>query len=116
MRQKPVEKGEKVVERRGWTEGKFAAAGGSTEARRKKREWLHQNGQHRRSSGIYIGRKVLTYNNLKSDTRVEQQTVELTFRQEASSGKGNERHYEIAHEFMKKKGDSEVWKIGDCEV
>ena len=35
---------------------------------------------------------------------VEQQTVELTtFRPEASSGKRNERQYERAHEFMKKK-------------
>ena len=34
-RQKPVEKGEKVDERRGWTEGKVEAEEGSTEARRK---------------------------------------------------------------------------------
>ena len=35
---------------------------------------------------------------------VEQHTVELTtFRPEASSGKRNERQYEKAHEFMKKK-------------
>ena len=48
-------------------------------------------------------RKVLTYNNLKSDTRVEQQTVELTtFRPEASSGKRNERQDEKAHAFMEK--------------
>ena len=47
--------------------------------------------------------------NLRSATRVEQQTVELTtLRPEASSGKRNERHYEIAHEFIKKEGDSEV--------
>ena len=38
-----------------------------------------------------------------SDTRVEQQTVELTFRQEASSGKGNERQYDKAQELIKKK-------------
>ena len=47
--------------------------------------------------------KVLTNNNLKSETRVEQQTVELTtFRPEASSGKRNKRQYEEAHVFMKK--------------
>ena len=34
----------------------------------------------------------------------EQQTVKLTtFRPQASSGKRNERQYEKAHEFMKKK-------------
>ena len=51
----------------------------------------------------------MAYNNLKSNTRVEQQTVQLTaLRPEAASGKRNERQYEIAHEFIKKKGDSEV--------
>ena len=39
-----------------------------------------------------------------------------TFHPEASSGKINERQYEKAREFMKKKGDSEVRKIGDSEV
>ena len=33
--QKPVEKGEKPMNVGGWTEDKVAAAGGSTEARRK---------------------------------------------------------------------------------
>ena len=48
---------------------------------------------------------------------MEEETVELTsFRQEATSGKRNERQYEKAHEFMKKKGDIEVCKIGDSEV
>ena len=40
----------------------------------------------------------------KEQKTVEQQKVELTtFRPEASSGKINERQYEKAHEFMKKK-------------
>ena len=35
---------------------------------------------------------------------VEEETVELTtFRPEASSGKRNERQYDKAHKFMKKK-------------
>ena len=46
---------------------------------------------------------------LKEQKMVEQQKVEITkFRAEASSGKRNERQYEKTHEFMKKKGDSEV--------
>ena len=54
----------------------------------------------------------MTYNH-----KAEQQTVELTtFHPEASSGKRNERQYEKALEFIKEKGDSEVWKIGDSEV
>ena len=45
----------------------------------------------------------------KEQKTVEQQTVELTtFHQEISSGKRNERQYETAHEFLEKKGDSEV--------
>ena len=41
----------------------------------------------------------MTYNNLKSNKRIEQQTVELTMLSlEASSGKRNERQYEKAHE------------------
>ena len=40
----------------------------------------------------------------KEQKTVEQRTVELTvFRPEDLSGKINERHYEKAHEFMKKK-------------
>ena len=40
----------------------------------------------------------------KEQKTVEQHTVELTtFHPEASSGKGNERKYEKAHEFMEKK-------------
>ena len=40
----------------------------------------------------------------KKQQSVEQQTVELTtFRQQASSGKTNERQYEKADKFMKKK-------------
>ena len=40
----------------------------------------------------------------KEQKAVEKQTVELTtFRPETSSGKRNERHYEKAHDFMKKK-------------
>ena len=54
----------------------------------------------------------MTYNH-----KAEQQTVELTtFHPEASSGKRNERQYEKAQGFMKKKGDSEVRKLGDREV
>ena len=41
---------------------------------------------------------------LKEQKTVEQQKVELTtFRQQASSGKRNERQYDKGHEFMKKK-------------
>ena len=48
---------------------------------------------------------------------MEQRTADLkTFCTEASSGKRNERQDEKAHEFMKKKGDSEVRKIGESEV
>ena len=40
----------------------------------------------------------------KDEKTVEQQTVELTtFRWETSSGKRNERQYDISHEFIKKK-------------
>ena len=47
---------------------------------------------------------------------MEQETAELTtFRPQASSGKKNERQYEKAPEFMKEKGDSEAWKIGERE-
>ena len=39
----------------------------------------------------------------------EQQTVELrTFHLQASPGKKNERHYEKAHEFMKKNGERKI--------
>ena len=52
----------------------------------------------------------MTYNNFKNNRRKNnRQALELTtFRPEASSGKRNERQYEKEHEFMKKKGDSEV--------
>ena len=33
--------------------------------RAERRQWLYRSAQHRRSSGTYVGRKVLTYNNLK---------------------------------------------------
>ena len=115
--QKPVEKGEKADERRWLNRRQTCSSRRQHRSAQKRREWLHRSAQQRRSSAIYLGRKVLTYNILKSDTRVEQQTVELTtFRPEASSGKRNERQYEKAHEFMKKKGGSEVWKIGESEV
>ena len=42
---------------------------------------------------------------------IEQQKVQLTtFRPEASSGKRNERQYEKAHEFMKKKNVTEKYE------
>ena len=57
---------------------------------RKRREWLHQSAQQRRSSSIHLGRTVLT--SLNEQQTVEQQAVEFTtFRPEASSGKRNER-------------------------
>ena len=59
----------------------------------------------------------MTYNNLNSETRAEQQTVELTtFRPPALSGRRNETKYEKALEFMKKKVDSDILKIADSEV
>ena len=46
----------------------------------------------------------MTYNKLKKKQPEEQQTVELTtFLPQASSGKTNERGYEKAREFKKKK-------------
>ena len=102
--QTPVEKGEKTHERRWLNRRQSCSSRRQHRSAHKRREWLHRSAQHRRSSGFYVGPKVLTYNNLHSETRAEQQTVELTtFHQEAWSGKRNERHYLKAHEFMKKK-------------
>ena len=53
--------------------------------------------------------KSIDVKNFKEQKTVEQQTVEsTTFRPEASSRKRIERQYEKAHEFMKKKGESEI--------
>ena len=58
----------------------------------------------------------MTYDNLKS-TDGNTQTTEFTmFRPDASSFKRNERQYEKAHELIKRKGESEVGKIGDSKV
>ena len=88
---KTVEKCEKADERRWLNRRQSCSRRRQHPGAKKRQEWLHRSAQDRRSSVIYVGRKVLAYNNLKSDTSVEQQTVELTFRKEASSGKGNER-------------------------
>ena len=45
----------------------------------------------------------------KKQQTVQQQAVQITtFRPQASSGKTNERQYEKARDFMKKKDESEV--------
>ena len=52
--------------------------------------------------------KSIDVKSFKEQKTVEEQTVELaTFRQEVSSGQRNEIQYDKAHQFMKKKGDSE---------
>ena len=115
--QKPVEKGEKADERRWFNIRQSCSSRRQHRSAQKRREWLHRSAQHTRSSFIYVGRELLTYNIFNEKQTVEQQTVELTtFRTEASSVKRNERQYKKRMSWWRKKGDSEVWKIGDSEV
>ena len=112
--QNPVEKGEKADERRWLNRRQILSSRRNQRSAQKRREWLYRNAQQR-SSGLHLRRKVLT--ELTEQQTVEQQAAELkTFRPQASSGKTNERYYEKAHEFMKKNGESEVWKIGNNEM
>ena len=102
----------------GWTEANVAAAGGSTEARRKDENGCIEvrNGQE---VPAIMQHQKLTYDNLKSRNGNTQTTELTTFRPEAWSGKRNERQYEKAHEFMKTKKwqrSMEVRSTAKCET
>ena len=62
--QTPVKKGEKADEHRCFNKRQSWSSGRQHRSAQKRRQWMHRSAQQRRSSGTYVGRKVLTYNNL----------------------------------------------------
>ena len=63
--QKPIENCEKADERRWLNRRQTCSSRRQHRRAQKRQQWLHRSAQHRRSSGTYVGRKVLTYNKLK---------------------------------------------------
>ena len=66
---KPVEKGEKADERRWSNRRQSCSSRRQHRSAQNRQEWLHRSAQHRKSSRIYLRRKVWTYDNLKSNRR-----------------------------------------------
>ena len=117
-----VKKGEKADERRCFNRRQGWSSRSQHRNAQKRRQWLHGSAQQRRSSGTYVGRKVLTYNNLKNnrhknnkrkDNRQKNQRRFLHRLHQVGEVKDSMRK---RMSLWRKKGDSDRWKRAEREV